>query len=194
VFGGIAAALVLAAYGVVHYPGLRSGGARFWGSLAFFVVVLAGYAVTALLLSRGQTPDAIRARRIGLVGGVTVGAAWLAALWPTAALKPFVLVPLLLALLVPVLVGRTAGALASVWTATVGGLLVFAVWVTSTYLEDGRPYDAGLVHDFRRSGAHDLATFAVSDNLGSGLMLLVLVPLVAIALGSLGGRIAVRRG
>ena len=34
----------------------------------------------------------------------------------------------------------------------------------------------------------DLATYAVSDNLGSGLVLLLLVPTVALALGSLSAR------
>ena len=161
VFAGIATALVLAAYGIVHYPGLRTDGARFWGSLAFFVVVLAAYAATALLLSRGQTRNAVRARRYGLLGGLTIGVAWLAALSPTPALKEFVLAPLVVALLVPLLVGRSAGALASVWTAVVGGLLAFAVWVSLTYLRDGRPYDAGLVRDFHRSGA---ATFRRSPS------------------------------
>ena len=38
----------------------------------------------------------------------------------------------------------------------------------------------------------DLATFAVSDDLGSGIVLLVLVPTVALALGSLFPRLAAR--
>jgi hypothetical protein len=35
-------------------------------------------------------------------------------------------------------------------------------------------YAAGLVEHFRKSGAQDLPTYAVSDNLGSGLVLLLL--------------------
>jgi hypothetical protein len=64
------------------------------------------------------------------------------------------------------------------------------VWVTATYLRDGLPYDHGLIRDFHRSGATDLATYAVSDNLGSGLMLLLLVPTVALAVGFLSARLA----
>ncbi len=38
------------------------------------------------------------------------------------------------------------------------------------------------------------ATYAVSDDLGSGLVLLLLVPTVALALGSLGARLGEHRG
>ena len=37
------------------------------------------------------------------------------------------------------------------------------VWVSATYADAGGPYDAGLVEDFRKSGAHDLTTYAVGD-------------------------------
>jgi hypothetical protein len=60
-------------------------------------------------------------------------------------------------------------------------------------LRDGRPYDHGLIRDFHRSGGRDLATYAVSDNLGSGLVLLLLVPTVALALGSLSARFVSER-
>jgi hypothetical protein len=66
---------------------------------------------------------------------------------------------------------------------------VFIVWTTVTYANAGGPYDSGLVNDFRKSGAHDLTTYAISDNLGSGLVLLLLIPTVAFALGSLGTRL-----
>jgi hypothetical protein len=200
VLAGIATELGLVAYGLVRYPGLRSG-ARFWVSVTGFVILLALYAATALLLSRGIGQRAKLARHYGLIGAVAIGVGWIGALSPTPALKSFVLVPLLVVLLAPVLVGalasraaadRGTGTLAALWTANVGGLLVFAIWVVATYVDDGRPYDPGLVRDFHRSGAPDLATFAVSDNLGSALMLLLLVPTVALALGSLGGRIGVR--
>jgi hypothetical protein len=81
------------------------------------------------------------------------------------------------------------GTRAALWSGIVGGLVVFIVWVAATYLGDGRPYDPALVRDFHRSGAHDLATYAVSDDLGSGLFLLVVIPVVALALGSLGARV-----
>ena len=70
------------------------------------------------------------------------------------------------------------------------GLTVFISWVTVTYADAGRPYDAGLVRDFHASGAHDLATYAISDDLGSGLVMLLVVPTVALALGSLSARLS----
>ena len=138
-----------------------------------------------------------------MVGGVVIGAAWFALLAPTTGLKSLVFLPLMVTLVGPIavamLAGRaardaSAGTMAAVWTAIVGGIVVFAVWVTATYASEGRPYDAGLVRDFHSSGAPDLATYAVSDNLGSGLMLLVLVPTVALALGSFGARLGQRHG
>jgi hypothetical protein len=46
------------------------------------------------------------------------------------------------------------------------------------------------LRDFHNSGSPDLATYAVSDNLGSGLVLLLIVPIVALALGSLSAGLA----
>jgi hypothetical protein len=198
VFAGIAAALTLAAYGLFHYPGLRSG-YNAWASVLVFFALLLGYAVITLALSSDQTAGASVARRYGLAGGLAIGAAWFIILSPTDLLKGWVMVPLAVALLGPAcvaaLAGRSArnarmGTQAALWTGIIGGLVVFLVWVTATYLRDGRPYDYGLLRDFHRSGAPDLATYAVSDNLGSGLVLLLLVPTVALALGSLSARLA----
>jgi hypothetical protein len=71
----------------------------------------------------------------------------------------------------------------------VGGLLVFAVWMTATYARDGRPFEAQLLRDFLRGGAPDLATLAVGDALASALTLLILIPLASLAFGSLGARL-----
>ncbi len=80
--------------------------------------------------------------------------------------------------------------LAALWSGLVGGLSVFIVWVTLTYTNAGGPYDSGLIRDFQRSGAPDLATYAVNDNLGSGLVLLLMIPTVALALGLLTARLS----
>ena len=77
----------------------------------------------------------------------------------------------------------------ALWSGLVAGLIVFIVWTTVTYANAGGPYDGGLVDDFHKSGAHDLATYAVSDGLGSGLVLLLLIPTAALALGTLGTRL-----
>ena len=156
------------------------------------------YAAVTLALSRGTGLREITARRHGLVGGVAIGAAWLVVLSPTETLKQWVLVPLMVALLGPGCVAALAaregkhviaGSRAALWSGIVAGLLVFTVWMTATYARDGRPYDAQLLRDFPRSGAPDLATLAVSDALASALTLLILIPLTAVAFGSLGARL-----
>lgn len=200
VLAAAAAALVLAGYGLVRYPGLRAG-AGAWGAGAFLLVLLSGYAMGALSLSRGTTPAALIARRNGLLGGLAIGVAWLLALAPTGLLKAWVFIPLMVALLGPASVAVLTGLAsrdvraarsAGLWSGLVGGLLVFVVWVTTTYVRNGRPYDPQLIRDFHRSHAHDLATYAVSDNLGAALGLLLIVPVVALALGSLGALVAAR--
>ena len=65
--------------------------------------------------------------------------------------------------------------------------------MTTTYVRDGRPYDAQMLRDFHASGSRDLAAYAVGDNLGAALGLLLIVPVVALALGSLAGRISADR-
>lgn len=196
VFAGIAAVVGLVAYGLVDYPDLRSGYDT-WGALAFLLALLAGYAVTALELASDETAQAVVSRRYGLGGGLVIGAAWFVIFSPTDDLKGLVGLPLAVVLLGPACVAALArrsardaraGTRAALWSGIVGGLVVFIIWVTATYVRQGRPYDSGLLRDFHRSGAHDLAAYAVSENLGSALVLLLLVPMVALALGSLTAR------
>ncbi len=77
--------------------------------------------------------------------------------------------------------------------ALVAGFGLFLLWAGQTVLFAGRPYDAGMVRDFRASAAPDLATYAVNDSLGSGMMLLLLVPLVSLSAGAAGAVLAGRR-
>ena len=58
------------------------------------------------------------------------------------------------------------------------GFTLFLLWVGEAVIFARRPYDAGMLTDFRTSAAPDLATYAVNDSLGTGMMLLLLVPLV----------------
>jgi hypothetical protein len=198
VLGAVAAALALAVYGLIRYPLLRADvGAR--GAVAFLLVMLLGYAACAFGLSRGSIPAAVVARRYGMVGGLVVGATWLVAIFPPAPVKEWVFVPLAVAVLGPASVAilaarasrdQRAATAAALWCGLVGGLLVFVVWVTGTYVAGGRPYDPQLVRDFRASGAHDLTTYAVGDNLGTALAMLLVVPTVALAFGSLAARVS----
>ncbi len=203
VLGCAAVALALVGYGLLQYPGLRTE-PNLWGAMIVFLATLLAYIALTLFFSRGATRPSASARRYGLTGGLAVGAGWLLAIAPPSSLKEWVVLPLLIALLGPALVAAVAGrrardsqtgTLAALWSGLVGGLTVFIVWVSVTYANSGRPYDAGLVRDFHKSGKPDLATYAIADNLGSGLVLLLMIPTVALALGSLSARLnaAIRR-
>jgi hypothetical protein len=198
VLAAVAAALALGAYGLVRYP-LLSATQGAWAGILALLAVLLGYIVCALGLSRGMTPQAVVARRYGLLGGVAIGAAWLVAIFPTASLKEWVFAPLAIAILGPasvaVLAGRATGdtkaaTAGSLWCGLVGGIVVFVIWVTATYLHDGRPFDPQLIRDFHASGAANLTAYAVSGNLSAALGMLAIIPTVALAAGSLAARMA----
>lgn len=198
VVGCAAVSLALVGYGVVHYPGLRAE-PNFAGAMVVFAMTLLVYVGLVVLLARGVSRESIAARRTGLAGGLATGAGWFLGIAPPTPLKGWVAVPLLIALVGPTLTATIAarrsgdsrsGSGTALWSGLIAGLVVFILWTTVTYADAGRPYDAGLVSDFHESGAHDLATYAISDNLGSGLVLLLLIPTVALAIGTLGARLA----
>jgi hypothetical protein len=161
--GGAVVVAGLAAYGFFHYPELRADPSA-WASTAALLALSLSYAVA------GPVP------KTGLVAGLVAGGAWYLVLSPPTALKAWVLVPLVIALL-----ASACAAGAALWS----GLVASVVWVTMAYVHDGRPYDAGLVRDFHHSGATDLATYAISGDLATGLELLVLIPVLAVGFGSL---------
>jgi hypothetical protein len=196
ILGCVVTSFALVGYGLVDYPGLRSE-PNFWGAMIVFLATILAYSALAVVCSRGISRQSVAARRFGLVGGLAVGAGWLLGIAPPAALKGWVFLPLVIALFGPAVAAAIAGhrfrdwrtgALTALWSGLVAGLTVFIVWATVTYVNAGGPYDTGLLKDFHSSGAHDLPTYAVSDDLGSGLVLLLLIPTVAIALGTLGAR------
>jgi len=197
IFGCTTIALALVGYGLVHYPGLRSG-PNVWGAMIVFLATLLVYVGLAVVLARGVSRQSIAARRFGLVGGLVTGAGWFVGIAPPTPLKSWVFLPLAIALTAPAVVATIAGhrsgssrtgSLTALWSGLVAGLFVFIGWTTDTYAKAGGPYDGALVGDFRKSGAHNLVTYAVSDNLGSGLVLLLLIPTVALAVGTLGARL-----
>jgi len=89
---------------------------------------------------------------------------------------------------------RLGGGLrASLWAALLGSLVWLAgLWLT-THLFWGTPQEARqfvadqVIADFQRSGQADLRAFALQDNLGGSFFHLLLGPLVAALLGTLGG-------
>lgn len=196
------ASLALVVLAVVQYPRLIVG-ARTWFELAFFAIVLAIYAgVTAVLVRRLDEPSA-SAVSIALLAALPIAVLWLSvglvasfdasAFVGTATVCALVLVPLAVGAVAAwrgrdVRAGRRAVALC----APCAGLLVFLAWAGEAVFADGRPYDAGMLRDFHSSGSPDLATYALSDNLGTAMMLLLIVPMVSFAFGLAGAALAGR--
>ncbi len=187
----------LVAYGLEQYPEIIAhAGTR--PALAVFLTVLAGYtAIAAILVRRGPVT------RSGLVYGLGLAAVWIIAGIPVvtqAAQSAYSF--LLLAIPIASLAVGAAAARRSrtaavrqpvvVFSALVAGLVLFIVYAGDTLLTAGGPYDAGQIRDFPGSGLPDLATYAVSDNLGTAMMLLLVVPVVTAAIGCAGAGIAAR--
>jgi hypothetical protein len=191
----------LVGYGLVRYPGVLTG-ARSWVAIAAFLAVLAGYPVAANIIVRRMDQPALDAVRVALIGATVIAALWIIVGVTASFGGSDYVATLLLALPFASLSvgalgtwrGRTAstGRRAAALSALGAGMLVFLVWVGDTVLTAGRPYDAGMVRDFHSSGARDLPTYAVNDNLGSAMMLLLLVPMLAAAFGLTGAAITAR--
>jgi hypothetical protein len=192
----------LVGYGLVRYPGVITG-VRSWVSVAAFLAVLVGYPVTANMVVRRMDRTALDALGVAMAGALLIAALWIV-VGVTASFGGSDYLATLLLLVLPVAslsvgaVGAwrggtvSAGRLAAVLLAVGSGMLVFFVWVGDTLLTGGRPYDAGMVRDFHSSGAHDLATYAVSDNMGSAMMLLLLVPVLVALFGLAGTAVTAR--
>jgi hypothetical protein len=174
-------------YSLRRYPAmLAQSGTR--PALVMFGTVLVGYAlISAVLVRRGPVA------RSGLVGGLGLAAVWIIAglLAVSHASQPAYSLLLLTIPLAAFAVGVAAARRATavvrqpvvLLSAVVAGLILFLVLAGDTLLTAGGPYDAGQLRDFPGSGMPDLATYAVSDNLGSAMMLLLLVPIVTAAIG-----------
>jgi len=205
VVGVVAAATLgcvgLVAYGLVHYPGVRTG-AGVWVAVAGCLAALATYLVTAVVVVGRLTESRRALLPIALLGGSAVAVLWwlvgvaATSSWVPGVL-PVVLIPLGALALGAAAAWRGRSALAGrqvvLLAALLAGLLLFLGWVGAAVLTGGQPYDPGLVRDFHASGAADLATYAVDDDLGTGMMLLLLVPMLTWALGSVGASLIADR-
>lgn len=194
VAAGAACCVGLMSYAVVRYPGVLAGHGA-WRALTVFLVVLAGYTLAALVVIRRGV-----AARSGLAGGLGMGTVWVVA-GATAVSHPSQPAYSLLLLAIPLASlavgaaatwrGRTgtAGRQVALLSAVIAGLVLFVVLASVTLLTANGPYDAGLVRDFPASGAPDLPTYAVSDSLGSAMVLLLLAPMLTATVGCAGASI-----
>jgi hypothetical protein len=121
----------------------------------------------------------------------------------SAAISPtWSFLPMAVAVLAPAMVATAvawtsrssaAGARAALWAGLGGGLTVFIGYSIATFVNEGRPYDRALINEFHHSGITNLATYAVGDALSGAIVMLLIVPVIALALGSLCALAAGRR-
>jgi len=187
----------LVGYGFVRYPGMITG-AGTWLALATFVAVLAGFVVVTGVTTRQSTIGIT-----GLVCGCALAAVWIVvgavALSARSAASMLLLLILPLVSIAAGVVGarrgrtRPAARRAVLVSAVVAALAVFLVLAADILITGGRPYDAGQLRDFATSGYPDMATYAVSDDLGTAMVLLLLMSAMTALLGSAGATLATRR-
>jgi hypothetical protein len=189
VVAAVAASAGLVGLGLLRYPAIVTGGGT-WPALATFGAVLAGFGLlTVVLVRRGA------ASGLALAGGLGTAAVWIVfghTALTYAQARP-VLSWLLLALpLAPLVVGVAAarhgrtGAAArrsALLSAIVTGLALFLTLAGVALATAGGPYDPGQLRDFPGSRFPDIATYAVSDNLGTAMSLLLLASMLTAALG-----------
>jgi hypothetical protein len=187
----------LVGYGFARYPGMVTGTGT-WLALAAFAAVLAGFVVVTGVTTR-QSPIGVT----GLVCGCALAGVWIVV--GAVALSTRSTGSMLLLLILPlasIAVGvigarrgrtRTAGRRAALVSAVVAALAVFLVLAADTLITGGRPYDTGQLQDFATSGYPDMATYAVSDNLGTAMVLLLLMSAMTALLGSAGASLAGRQ-
>ena len=180
---------------LLRYPALATG--RAWFATAICLAVLISYVVAGAVLVRQFEAPALIPLRVAVVGAIGIAALWLgigaiASYAPSKTLSAALMVALPVTSFAVGVVAtwqtasRRAGRSASPPSAIGAGLLRSVIWMGDTLLTAGRPYDPGMRRDFAASGAHDLATYAVNDNLGSAMVLLLLIPLLAGVFGFLG--------
>jgi len=184
-------------YGFVRYPGMVRGGST-WLALAAFALTLAGLVVAVRAVSRRAPVGAFDFACGGVLAAIWIGIGVVAL---SGLGKGFVF--LLLALpIISVAAGavatrrgraRSAGLRTVVVSAVVAALVVFLILAAGTLVTGGRPYDAGQLQDFAASGYPDIATYAVSDDLGTAMVLLLLMSLLTAGFGSAGALLGVRR-
>ena len=191
-FAAIAASICSVTFGLARYPGLR-GSAGTWPAMAMYMALLAAYGGLAVLLSRQSSADATAGRRVGLVAGLATGASWFA-VWQSISF-----LPIFAALLAPIVAATwlawtrrsmAAGAWTGLWGGLFGGLVFFVGASVASYVSDGRPYDRYVIAEYHRSGAPNLATYAVGDNLSAAIAMLLVLPVFAVAFGALGAWLA----
>jgi hypothetical protein len=188
----------LVGYALLRYPAILTGSGT-WPALAAFAAVLAGFGLlTKVLVRRGA------AAGFAVAGGSGTAVVWIVfgyAAVTYAQARPLLSWLLLALPLAPLVAGTAAtrhgrtgaaGRQTALLSAIVTGLVVFLALASDALLTAAGPYDAGQLRDFPGSRFPDIATYAVSDNLGTAMSLLLFAAVVTAALGCAAATAAAR--
>jgi hypothetical protein len=191
VVAGALVCLGLVVAALATYPALL-GEPKLPLLLGALAVVLCGYTLIASASARNTTPAVRGPRATGLIAGVVLGVVWLvfaAAWWNLHGW------PLVAAIVLPVVAGgyfarSTGAALAAVKaltrTALIAGLVVFVGSAIDAFVTAGGPYDTSQLDEFHHSGYTSLPAYWMGEDLAVAVMLLIFVPCLTVAVGSIG--------
>lgn len=194
VLAGVAGCVSLVLYGARRYPRAVED-----PSHAFSLILAAGLAgcVAMALL-----PSPAAARRYGVPAGILTGLLWavggMASDRHAEGLSPVIwLGSLAFPMLSGVLAARSGGlrartgVAAGLWSGLVAGLALFVAGMTTVYASTGwYQRDPATVELTHARGLPDAATWAVGDNLGGSVMMMVLLPFLCLAMAAFGSAAA----
>ncbi|MCL2395959.1 MAG: hypothetical protein FWC87_14900 [Acidimicrobiaceae bacterium] len=182
-----AVATGLAAFGLIYYPGLRSGSS--WiPYLALFVIAIGLYTLCGAQVSKLGT---FSIHRIGILAAIpALPCAWFVARGSGSTSYGVNLIVVLLPAVAAVWAMRrhrsaASGAVAAMDTALLAGLLFFVGFVWTTYASSSGIPTGVILQEFIRSGTSDYRTWSIGDNLGGACFMLFFVPAVGLPVGLL---------
>jgi hypothetical protein len=192
----VLAAAALAAFGLVHYPGLRSGSLWILYASAF-AVGLIGYAVLGWQVGRLGTGRAHRAALVCAAPALPCGW-WIAGDDGVHSYGLYLLLAVLPVVAAWWVVRRERdpghGFAAAVQTALLAGLFFFLGFVATSYARGTAAPSAADLHRYATSGIDGLRAWAIGDSLGGACFMLIAIPLTGLCLAAVFCSLLARHG
>jgi hypothetical protein len=195
VLAGLLTAAGLTVTALVTYPSLRTS-PKIRPFLIVTIVVFAIYVALAVASASDTRTAAHRARRYGLLTGAILAVPWFvfaAGWWNLHG------TPLILAILIPVVAAAAATRVAGssragistvLWAGLIAGIAVFIGFTIDGFATANGPYDAGQLSEYARSGNPDPTAYWMGEDLAAAVLLLMIIPCLTIASGTVGAVIA----
>jgi hypothetical protein len=202
---GVLACASMAVYAATRRPD-RSLDFEAW-SVALLAVILLAYVAVTFLMSWSAAPAALLARRLGLVGGIVVGALLVLGNSPASPFGDLMrsplgpITPMLVSLVVAAVAASLAGTMragieAALWTGMVSSLIFCAGIMALTYgATRWFTSDPGTISYLAAwwspQSNQDLATYLIRDNGETAYMSLIVGPIFSATFGLVGCVLAI---